>query len=741
MEAVYRPTELGSATAELAGVFRSAIEKAGLTLIVDCPPISEPAYVDTGMWEKVVLNLISNAFKFTFEGEIEVQLSETAGYLELAVRDTGIGIPHDQLPKVFERFHRVSGARGRTLEGSGIGLALVQELVRLHGGSVTVESEFGQGSTFRVVIPAGRDHLPSNRVSAAPTQTLTALGARTSFIEEALRWVDGAAAPGDDSFDNTTAPGALATNFTARPRIIIADDNADVRDYLRRLLEPRYDVEAVPDGLVALAEIAKNKPELVLADVMMPRLDGTQLVARLRSDPETSSLPIILLSARADEESRIEGMEAGADDYLVKPFSARELTARIEALLNLKRLREESTSALRESEVRFARFMAQLPGLAWIKEADGRYVYVNKRAQAAFGRSEIDIRGKTDFEIFPADTAAQFSENDAVACSRETGLQVVETLTHPDGSIHHSLVTKFPIPAAGSSRPLLGGIAIDITEQKRIEKALLENDERLTLAMAAAQMGTWEWNILTNQVTWSTELEAIHGLAPGSFEGSFTAYQSDIHPEDRERTLSTIARTLESGEDHQIEYRIIRPDGSVRWVNGRGRLFRDGSLPIRMIGLCMDVTDRKRTEKARLDSEERLRISSWAAGLGVFEWLIAEDRTIWENERMYEIFGHTREDGTLSHSAFMADYLFPDDLDSVGRALREGMKPDANFHTICRIRRKSDRELRWLEFAGRFELGSDGTPLRLVGVVADVTERRQAGRGVEGTLGSDRSFL
>jgi signal transduction histidine kinase len=173
VQSLYEATNLAQLTAHLASEFRSAMEKAGLRLVVNAPPLAEPAYVDREMWEKIVLNLLSNAFKFTFEGTIEVSLRQENGHFQLAVTDTGTGIPADELPRLFERFHRVGGAKGRTHEGSGIGLALVQELTRLHGGSVTVESEYGKGSTFRVSIPSGTDHLPQQQIGGRRTQAST----------------------------------------------------------------------------------------------------------------------------------------------------------------------------------------------------------------------------------------------------------------------------------------------------------------------------------------------------------------------------------------------------------------------------------------------------------------------------------------------------------------------------------------------------------------------------------------
>jgi signal transduction histidine kinase len=351
IQAVYELTDLASFTAELASVFRSAIEKPGLRFTVACPPLPEPIYVDREMWEKIVLNLISNAYKFTFEGEIEVALHWRQKGVELTVRDTGVGISETELPHLFERFHRVKGTRARTHEGSGIGLALVQELVRLHGGTVGVESKLDRGTTFTVALPAGARHLPADRIEGARTQASTAIGA-APYLTEALRWL-----PEREFFPEEGRPSLpendqinLGTaEKSAGSRILLADDNADMREYVRRLLCERWAVEAVSDGAAAFAAACVRVPDLVLADVMMPGLSGFELLQALRADRRTREVPVILLSARAGEESRVEGLEAGADDYLVKPFSARELTARVAAHLQLARLRREAL----ESEQKF----------------------------------------------------------------------------------------------------------------------------------------------------------------------------------------------------------------------------------------------------------------------------------------------------------------------------------------------------------------------------------------------------
>jgi signal transduction histidine kinase len=366
VRATYQPTDLAGFTAELASVFRAAVERAGLTLTVDCPKLPEPVFVDRDMWEKIVLNLLSNAFKFTFEGEIAVSTRAAGAHAELRVRDTGTGVAPEEMPRLFERFHRVENARGRTHEGSGIGLALVQELVKLHGGSIAAESAPGRGTTFTVRVPLGSAHLPPEQIGGSRPLDSTVTGAGP-FVEEALRWL-----PEDDEDDAGSelpsryealpvpAPGPDPNAAVERPRVLVADDNADMRQYIVRLLSERYQVKALADGEAALAAAREQPPDLVLTDVMMPRLDGFGLLAGLRADPRSREVPVIMLSARAGEESRVEGMEAGVDDYLIKPFSARELLARVGAHLQMARIRREAAEALREADRRKDEFLAML---------------------------------------------------------------------------------------------------------------------------------------------------------------------------------------------------------------------------------------------------------------------------------------------------------------------------------------------------------------------------------------------
>jgi signal transduction histidine kinase len=356
LAASFAPTDLAALTGGLAGAFQSLFDDVGLKLVIDCAPLPEPVYVDRAHWEKVVMNLVSNAFKFTFEGEIGVRLRWLGDKIELSVHDTGTGIPAAELPRVFERFHRVEGARGRSFEGSGIGLSLVHELVRLHGGQVRVESEVGAGTTFFVAIPTGTGHLPPERLERASPSTLDGLAPSGGQVLEAKQWIrtEPAATPdagtADGAAKDAVAPFTPAGSQEARARIVVADDNADMREYLGRLLSPHWDTVLVPNGRAALTAALASPPDLVLSDVMMPELDGVSLLAELRADPRTKTIPVILISARAGEEARLEGLETGADDYLIKPFAAREVVTRVRTHLQMAKVRREAYRELQQAQ-------------------------------------------------------------------------------------------------------------------------------------------------------------------------------------------------------------------------------------------------------------------------------------------------------------------------------------------------------------------------------------------------------
>jgi signal transduction histidine kinase/DNA-binding response OmpR family regulator/anti-sigma regulatory factor (Ser/Thr protein kinase) len=393
LQALYRPTDLSGYTARLASTFRSAVERAGLELVVDAPPLAAPVYVDREMWEKIVLNLLSNAVKFTPAGRIEVRMRSDAGYAVLSVKDTGVGVPADQQPLLFDRFHRVTGAWSRSHEGTGIGLALVRELAELHGGSAAATSEPGLGSVFTVRVPFGTAHLPVDRIGDGYEPVSPEIDARP-YAEEAEHWWTGD--------EPVTLPLPAPSSGPRRGRILLVDDNADLRDHVARLLRPHWDVTTAVDGQAALELAGRRRFDLVLTDMMMPRLDGFGLISALRADEHTRDVPIVVLSARAGEEASVEGLAAGADDYLVKPFSARDLTARVRANLDLGKARRQIISRLR-GLVDTAAAVNTVRTIAEVLDVAARHV----RAMTSAGRVVVSVPGARAEVDGGADPAAQ----------------------------------------------------------------------------------------------------------------------------------------------------------------------------------------------------------------------------------------------------------------------------------------------------------------------------------------------
>lgn len=331
MEALFEPVNLCEMTTIIASGFSSAIEKAGLKYEIQCDASLREVYVDKEMWENIVINLLSNAFKYTLTGMILLTLERNGDHVELSVRDTGVGIPSKDINKIFQRFYRVNDIRGRTHEGTGIGLALVKELVDLHKGSIKVESELDAGSTFTVTIPLGKAHLAAEKIK----ENIAKHDKRymRAYLQEAMSLT---------AEDVRPAKKTEPVEQKIKSRIVVAEDNKDMRDYISGLLSPLYAVQAFENGEKAFNEIQRNPPDLVVSDVMMPVMDGFELIKKIRADKDLAETPIILVSARAGQESAITGIDSGADDYLAKPFSARELMARVHQHVMMYNLRKET---------------------------------------------------------------------------------------------------------------------------------------------------------------------------------------------------------------------------------------------------------------------------------------------------------------------------------------------------------------------------------------------------------------
>jgi PAS domain S-box-containing protein len=582
VQAAYEPIDLATYTAELASTFRSLIERAGMSLIVDCPPLPEAIYVDREMWEKIVLNLLSNAFKFTLAGTITVRLQCVENCVELSVADTGVGIPSEELPHLFERFHRIKNSQGRSFEGSGIGLSLVQELVKLHGGAIDVSSTFGQGSCFTVTIPTGTAHLQSEQIGASCALASTALGAMP-YVEEAQRWLpegDFRLPIVDFELDNNPTNLNLApANQAAQSKILLADDNADMRDYIRRLLSRSYIVQTVADGVAALTAIEKNPPDLVLTDVMMPGMDGFELLRSLRSNPATQDIPIILLSARAGEESRIEGLAAGADDYLIKPFSARELLARVEASLKLARLRQEAT-------VRERTILGRVTDAFMAMDLDFRFTYANEAAQRVSRTPLEAMLGKTMWEAFPGTIGNQFEIQYRRSLSEQIAVDFEEYYAPFDVWVE---VHVYPSPTG------LSLFFRDINDRKKIE----QERERFLAVGSDLQAITG----INGYFHWvSPTFERILGWTPDFMTSR--PWTEFVHPDDLGASVSEADSLFSGNESLRFENRYRHKDGSYRWLLWNAQPYPEEQV---IYGTAVDITDQVRVENDRKRAEAALR--------------------------------------------------------------------------------------------------------------------------------------
>lgn len=307
-------TDVGALTAHIAASFSELCQRAGLDLELDCRPAL--ADIDPGMWETIVLNLLSNAVKYTLTGSITVTVHSDVSLCHIAIRDTGVGISDADLKRLGERFFRADSAHARSVEGTGIGLSLVRGLVELQNGTIEYASEIARGTTVTIRLPRS--------LSATPVEHSPARLLDNPYVVEADQWVTG---------QHTDTAPEKAPIPNRGELVLVAEDNADMRAHLRRVISQHWRTVLVSDGQECLDTARKLRPDVIVTDVMMPRMDGFALVAAIRADPVLASIPVLMLSARTSTEAMSEGFSGGADDYLPKPFHAQELVDRIAARL------------------------------------------------------------------------------------------------------------------------------------------------------------------------------------------------------------------------------------------------------------------------------------------------------------------------------------------------------------------------------------------------------------------------
>jgi PAS domain S-box-containing protein len=443
---------------------------------------------------------------------------------------------------MFERFHRVSNVHGRSHEGSGIGLALVNEIVKLHGGTIQVQSRLGEGAAFTVSIPKGSAHLPVERVKALRNSDTQGASRAGAYVAEVLGWLRG-------PLTQDPAQAAASPARADRPRILLADDNADLREYVGRMLAEHYDVQTVADGREALAAVHARRPHLVISDVMMPSLDGFGLIAALRADPQWRAIPVILLSARAGEEARVEGIGRGADDYLAKPFSSHELLVRVGALLRSAEMHRRAD----EARAQFETLLNEAPLGVYVVDDDFRIAAVNPVAAPVFGETR-DLVGRDFDEVmhvlwpkaYADEVVALFRRTLATGEPHFVPEHIEERLDSRVTEFYEWQINRIPLPG---DRQGVVCYFRDIAKSVLAREALRDADARKDEFLA-----TLAHELRNPLAPLSTSLEMLKGAHPN---GPPPAAALEI----MERQLSHLVRLV---DDLMEVSRITRGDVELR---------------------------------------------------------------------------------------------------------------------------------------------------------------------------------
>lgn len=591
LEGKFSKVDICTLTQDLASTFRSAIEKAGMQLLFNCDPIKDDVYVDVDMWEKIVLNLVSNAFKYSNDGSISVKIQQHDAHIQLEVTDTGVGIPAEHIEKIFDRFHRVDNTQGRSQEGTGIGLAMVKELVKQHHGTITASSAVGKGSTFTVTIPVGKDHLPAEKIISEVKHHSSLTSA--AYVQEAGKWVDKV------EHNLKGVEDAERTNHTVtKAKVLVADDNADMREYIDRLLADKFDVITARDGEDALEKAASLQPDLLISDIMMPKLDGFGLLRKLRQHPDLKSIPVIFLSARAGEEAKIEGLEAGADDYLVKPFAAKELIARVEGNIKIAKSRIAAENNLRN-------IITQAPvAMAILKGEDHVMEIANEKALEIWGKTYEQTINRKAFDIFPELVSQGFKQilDNVLKGERFVANELpLELIKSGEKQTLYVSFTYEPLANMNGDIEGIAVVGIDVTQQVISRKEIEKSEKELNQLANAMPQLVWVASKEGNTTYYNERVSEFLG-AKKTEEGIWR-WEGMLHEDDVAITESAWKQSLEQGNYYQVQHRIRMKDGSYRWHLSRAYPYKDenGNI-LKWFGTATDIHTQK--EYAAILEEE-----------------------------------------------------------------------------------------------------------------------------------------
>lgn len=706
-KAAYSLTDIASLTKNLAGNFRSIIEKAGLRFEVKADTIIQPVYIDKQMWEKIVFNLLSNAFKYTLSGKITLRLYSDNTNVVLEVEDTGVGIPENELSHMFERFHRVENVVGRTYEGTGIGLSLTKELVQLHGGTISVKSKEGKGSTFTVNIPFGKKHLPADQAFDIPQDLENVIS--EVYIDEARSLLE------TNKIISEQSPVEEGST------ILVVDDNADMREHLQSLLERKFTVITAANGLEALHKIREERPSLVVSDIMMPIMDGIQLLKEIKENVELNQIPVILLTARAGEESKIEGYKTGADDYLVKPFSARELIARIESQIRIAKKRDAAEQNI------YNLFEGVPFGVAILKGDDLVIDYINQYNLDIWKQNKKDVLGKPLFEVRPD---LKISAEDIHREIYRTGERFVSREIPAEISNNGDTETRYfdavIDPMFDENGKIIGQLAtsIEVTEQVMARRKIEESGEisRLFIEYAPVAMAMFdkEMRYVSASKRWMKEYDLT-----GNIIGK---KHYELFPNILERWKEVHSRGMNGVVERSDEDFYVKDDGTPVWLKWEVHPWYATTGEIGGIVIFTEnITERIISEQTIKENEERFRTMANEAPL--FVWVTDEKlQTTYLNKAGLDFF-------SLDESVTMAElswkkYIHPDDLANVLDTMNEAAKDHESYTLEMRLKNGSSGDYHWFLDKGAPRY-NDGAFIGFIGTSLDINERKEIEKELE----------
>lgn len=726
IKAKFAPTEIAEYTANLAGNFRAVIEKAGMQLVVKAQPLDKKVYVDRQLWEKIVFNLLSNAFKYTLKGTITVEVTQDAGNAVLKVTDTGLGIPAKELPNMFTRFHRIQNAGGRSYEGSGIGLSMIKELILQHGGTISVDSIEGKGSTFTVTIPFGINHLPELQIAETGNTIETKLS--DGFLREAELMLE------KPSLTTKT----IYPETGRKELILIVDDNADMRAHLKSILENEYSIVTAGNGAEALEQIKVKKPSIIVSDVMMPVMDGIALLKKVKSEPETAMLPVILLTARAGEESRIEGYETGADDYLVKPFSAKELIARIRSQVNLNKTRDHYRQQLKNL------FMQAPMAVSILKGEDMVVELANDNILKLWGKSINEVINKPLRICLPEATDQGYE--DLLLNVYRTGKPHIEEeasfYNYTDG-ISEKIYVKYIYQPLFEEDGEISGIVVlahDVTQQVKSKKLAQEHEDKFRELIKQAPTGIVVLKgkdlivDIANDVYANIIGKKLEELIGNPLPKVLPQLQgSSVH--------QNLLKVLTTGSIHtHSELPVpmtINGETEIHYYNSTYQPLYENNKITGVIAIVNEVTQQYLERRIKEKNDEDLKLILETMPHIAYR-ADAGGKLTYYNKKFYEYSGMSFEHAKGSG---WKDIVYPDMFEDVYNAWMRSIATGDEYNYTILLKRASDNTYRW-HLSRAVALRNDkGEITQWVGTLTDIHEQKVFAQKLEAMVNERTQML